>query len=142
MAHIDWNSDYALGNDMLDRQHRKLIELYNAFDRMARTGSDLETPVTKTLEALQLLHEYMLYHFRYEETVMANQGYPKLARHWRQHKDFDYKLFAYIRRLETGLHVEPDEVLELIRLWILEHIQGEDKEMQSYLQERAEEGHA
>jgi len=86
------------------------------------------------LDSLQLLHEYMLYHFRYEEMLMANHGYPGLAQHWRQHKDFDYKLFAYIRRLETNRLVSQSEILDMIHRWLIEHIQQEDKQMQRYFE--------
>ena len=126
MAQIDWHDNLSVGNDIIDRQHRKWIELYNAFERIMDSHEPHEALLQK-LDALQLMHEYMLYHFRYEETLMANLRFPGLARHWRQHKDFDYKLFAYIRRLETGKLVTREELLTMIHKWPIEHIREEDK---------------
>lgn len=138
MAQIDWQDSLSVGNDTIDRQHRKWIELYNTFDRLMRNNSPLEAQPLK-LDALQLMHEYMLYHFRYEETLMANIGYPELPQHWRQHKDFDYKLFAYIRCLETDRFVSQSEILDMIQKWLLEHIQHEDQKMQRYLESKNQE---
>lgn len=138
MAQIDWQSGLVTGNDTIDRQHRKWIELYNAFDKIMAEYDPHEGGSQK-LDSLQLLHEYMLYHFRYEEMLMANHGYPGLTQHWRQHKDFDYKLFAYIRRLETGKLVPRDELVDMVHQWLIDHIQREDKEMQHYLEEKSEE---
>lgn len=138
MAQIDWHSGLAVGNDTIDRQHRKWIELYNAFAQIMSSHSPHEATEVK-LDALQLLHEYMLYHFRYEEMLMANNGYPGLTQHWRQHKDFDYKLFAYIRRLETGRLVPREELLEMVQGWLVTHIQQEDRQMQDFLDARYQE---
>lgn len=135
MAQIEWHEGLSVGNDTIDRQHRKWIEIYNAFDRIMNDHSPHEAENHK-LDTLQLLHEYMLYHFRYEEMLMANNGYPGLAQHWRQHKDFDYKLFAYIRRLETGKLISNDEIQDMVRQWLIDHIQKEDRKMQMYLDER------
>lgn len=132
MAQIDWNEDLSVGNDTIDRQHRKWIDLCNTFDRIMTEHSPHEADNLK-LDALQLMHEYMLYHFRYEEMLMANSAYPGLAQHWRQHKDFDYKLFAYIRRLETGKHISSDEILGMVSQWVVDHISHEDRKMQLYL---------
>jgi hemerythrin len=138
MAQIDWQDTLSVGNDTIDRQHRKWIELYNTFDRVMTDNSPHEAQSSK-LDALQLMHEYMLYHFRYEEMLMANHGYPGLAQHWRQHKDFDYKLFAYIRRLETDRLVSRSEILDMLHKWLVEHIQQEDQQMQRYLEEKSHE---
>jgi len=138
MAQIDWQDTLSVGNDTIDRQHRKWIELYNTFDRVMTDNSPHEAQSLK-LDALQLMHEYMLYHFRYEEMLMANHGYPGLAQHWRQHKDFDYKLFAYIRRLETDRLVSRSEILDMLHKWLVEHIQQEDQQMQRYLEEKSHE---
>jgi len=135
MALIDWQSDFSVGNETIDRQHKKWIELYNTFHRIMTDHSPHDAFELK-LDALQLLHEYMLYHFRCEEMLMAEEGYPDLTRHWRLHKDFDYKLFAYIRRLETGQFVATDEVLDLFRQWVTNHIQREDREVHQYIRQR------
>ncbi|SHO44729.1 bacteriohemerythrin [Desulfopila aestuarii] len=138
MAQIDWQDNLSVGNDTIDRQHRKWIELYNAFDRVMTDNNPHEARHLK-IDSLQLMHEYMLYHFRYEEMLMANHGYPGLAQHWRQHKDFDYKLFAYIRLLETDKLISRSELLDMIHKWLIEHIQQEDQQMQRYFEERSRE---
>lgn len=141
MAKIEWNNGFSVGNDTIDRQHRKLVELYNTFARVMKESDPLGTRGPK-VEALQIMHEYAVYHFRYEEHYMANLDYPGLLHHWRMHKDFDYKIFAYLRRLETGRLVSSDEVLGMLRQWLTEHILQEDMGVRKFLESRAEAEHA
>jgi hemerythrin len=68
---------------------------------------------------------------------MASLGFPELPHHWRLHKDFDYKIFAYIRKLETGKIISNDEVLGMVHKWLLEHLAHEDKLLRIFLEKMA-----
>lgn len=135
MAHIEWDEVFSVGNETIDRQHRKWIELYNTFDRLMTESNSVESNGLK-LDALQLMHEYTLYHFRYEESFMAKLSYPELPQHWRLHKDFDYKVFAYIRKLETGRLVSKSEILDMLREWLLNHLIQEDSRLRFFLESK------
>ncbi len=133
MAQIEWDDAFTLGNDAIDRQHRKWIELYNTLDGLLSVN-EIVLPTTGThIDALQIMQEYTLYHFRYEENIMANAGYPGLSQHWRLHKDFDYKIFAYLRKMEMGKMFSNTELLDLLRKWLIDHILHEDMRVKQYL---------
>lgn len=137
MEQIDWDDSFSFGNEIIDRQHRKWIELYNTLVK-AMSESTPAAFSGVSVDALQVMHEYTLYHFRYEENVMANAGYPGLAHHWRLHKDFDYKIFAYLRKMETGKLVSNSELLDMLRKWLINHIFQEDMKVHRFLKKRVE----
>lgn len=66
---------------------------------------------------------------------MKKIAYPYLPKHWRLHKDFDYKVFESIRQIESGGIVLNSEIMTVIKDWLVNHILREDKKIQHY-QER------
>lgn len=135
MAQIEWDDTFILGNEIIDKQHRKWIELYNNLDNLL-SDNEFNHPSGAHIDALQIMQEYTLYHFRYEENIMANSGYPELSQHWRLHKDFDYKIFAYLRKMETGSFFSNKELLDLLRKWLIDHIQHEDMRVRGFLKKK------
>ncbi len=131
MAPIHWQQSYAIDNGTIDKQHRSWIALYNDLDKVLSEGS-LEQYAQAKLKALQAMHEYTLYHFHFEENYMKSIGYPDLTQHWRLHKDFNYRIFEYIRRIESGSVVFNTEIISIIRSWLLNHIQKEDMKIRHF----------
>lgn len=63
MAPIKWDESYSVGEAVIDRQHRGLIDLINALDDDVEVGF--------VLDQLTL---YVADHFRTEEELMAGRG--------------------------------------------------------------------
>jgi hemerythrin-like metal-binding protein len=96
------------------------------------------TEIAKTkVEALQAMQEYGIYHFRSEENFMKSIGYPDLPHHWRLHKDFDYKVFHYIREIETGEVVKNTEIIAFLREWLIDHVMKEDMKIRQFLKKNS-----
>ncbi len=131
MAQIEWDSTFSTGNDTIDKQHRKWIQLYNDVDHVLHKTDPADSARIK-IEALKAMQDYALYHFRFEENYMKEIHYPELAQHWRLHKDFDYRIFEYIRQLEIGGVILNSEILTVTRKWLIDHILTEDMKILKY----------
>lgn len=131
MPPIEWDESFSIGNETIDSQHKRWIELYNELDRVMMDSIPTDL-VRLKINALQIMQEYTGYHFRYEENFMKKIGYPELASHWRQHKNFDYKVFEYLRHIEKGGIVLNTEIIKVIRDWLIHHILHEDMKIRSF----------
>lgn len=131
MPQIEWEVSFSIGDETIDKQHQKWIALYNKVDKILLESNPTEFAKMK-VEALEDMKQYALYHFSYEENFMKKINYPDLPRHWRLHKDFDYKVFELIRQIESGGMLLNSEILTVIRDWLIEHILTEDMKIRQF----------
>ncbi|WP_136810207.1 bacteriohemerythrin [Desulfosediminicola flagellatus] len=131
MPQIEWEVSFSIGDETIDKQHQKWIALYNKVDKMLLESNPTEFAEMK-VEALEEMKQYALYHFSYEENFMKKINYPDLPRHWRLHKDFDYKVFELIRQIESGGILLHSELLTVMRDWLIEHILKEDMKIRQF----------
>lgn len=121
MPIIKWCDTYAVGNERMDEEHKRLIEMVNkAFD-----SQDCQKSI---LEQLTMdMKEYAIMHFSTEEKYMNDYAYPGTPKHVAEHNQF--------KALANG-DEEPDPI-ELIRFladWLNTHISDSDKALGLYLQ--------
>lgn len=60
-----WNDNFNTGLDVVDQQHRKLVELLNLMASHVAFGSDM--PQLNVI--FDKLTDYTVYHFQTEETI-------------------------------------------------------------------------
>ncbi len=128
---IKWTQHFAVGVDILDRQHREL------FRRMNRLAEQLDMDASKApvADALRFLLVYVEVHVNEEEQFMKLHKYPRLEQHRRAHAGF-------LRRLEQ-LIAEPresysrEEIRSLLADWIANHIRRADMDFGHYLETQA-----
>ncbi len=117
---ITWKSYYSVGEPSLDNQHKKILalvsEVYEAVERR-----DDDAAVRRVLKELS---RYALTHFRYEEQLMRDCGYPHVAEHSALHEEFRQRARAW--EAEANLLTARDLLLFLKQWWV-GHIQSEDK---------------
>lgn len=125
MEPLEWNEALAIGHPEIDSQHRELFERANQF--FAAAGERRNQG--EIARAFSYLDTYVRFHFVREETLMRGLGYPGLAGHREQHRD-------YIRRLDSvksQFDSEGDSAAValaldgLLRLWLLEHVAEADR---------------
>jgi hemerythrin len=134
-----WEETMATGDPDMDRQHRQIIELV---DRLDAIGTDEAAWMTHAHEVLDQVMDLTVTHFTTEELLMAQVGYPADAqeRMLEQHRDF--KAYARIRVLEfragdrSGLALLPG----FLRLWLIEHEFGLDRELVSWIRSHSDDG--
>lgn len=121
MQRFVWSADIEIGHQIIDSQHRQLFRLANAADAMIGKGSPKEVE-----RCLSDLIAYTRTHFRAEEGLLKTNLFPDLAAHRREHE-------ALSRRVQdlwaNRAAVTPEQLLDLLAGWIVDHIQGTDQEL-------------
>ena len=76
--------DLVTGNELIDNEHKELIDRVNKLVESCENGKEKVTAV-KTLDFLM---DYTEFHFSDEEKLQQEVGYDKLEQHKGQHEDF------------------------------------------------------
>ncbi|CAG0975556.1 Bacteriohemerythrin [Rhodocyclaceae bacterium] len=125
-AYIEWSPAMEIGHAAVDRQHKKL------FDLAASLVQDPDH--LRVMRTLATLSEYVVVHFRDEEQLLADIGYPGLAAHKQAHDAFRTRLARlYGNAGGMGLDSIAAEVRQLINDWLANHILIADREYAAYL---------
>ena len=120
------------GNELIDNEHKELIDRVNKLVESCENGKEKVTDV-KTLDFLM---DYTDFHFSYEEKLQQEVGYDKLEQHKVQHEDFKKSVDELRQMLEeeegpTDAFVEA--VNKNISQWLVNHIQGWDKAVAEFI---------
>lgn len=134
MAAMVWNDSYSVGNAVLDSDHRILINLTNQLYDAVDTGQSREVVGS----VLNVLVEYVEHHFRREEAILAQAGFPSLDKHKLMHHGLEKQVYDIRDRWHAGERMAlDDEVLELLKKWLTDHILVSDKGYSSWIAETA-----
>lgn len=130
--YIKWNDNYSVGINSIDQQHKKLINLINQL----QTAVDYSTGEEFEREALDALVDYTKTHFTYEESLMEQYGYPDYQPHAAEHK----KMIKQVEDVLTEYNKDHDKAiahaLSFLKGWLINHINGTDKQYSSFLLEK------
>ncbi|MCM5553919.1 bacteriohemerythrin [Pleomorphomonas sp. NRK KF1] len=130
MPIMEWNEKLSVGVASLDNDHKKLValvnELYDAIQ--AGKGADKLGPV------LDSLISYTVFHFQNEEKFFAQTGYPASAAHKQEHEALTKQAVAIQTKFKSGAAGTLTlEVMNFLRNWLINHIQGSDKKYGPHL---------
>ena len=128
MSKILWDNSYSIGNEVIDKQHRELIEYFNAAHEHMLSNQNTGS---LGINALVRLVEYCRYHFAFEEEYMEEIGFTEIQRHKEIHKAFYTKLNQDLQQLGQRELVLTSEILKTFENWIVHHILNEDKKISS-----------
>lgn len=120
MAHLKWTSDLNTGIEVIDNQHRRIVDYINALYDASLTQNRDE--IAKVLEQLV---EYTLSHFAFEEEMQAEAGYPFVKAHQKVHQLFVRRVSEFKQRFERGEDIA-EPLLSLLRTWLINHIRRDD----------------
>jgi hemerythrin len=129
MAHIEWTNDLDTGIDVIDNQHKRIVEYINKLDDTRQTH-DLEE-VGKVLDELV---DYTLSHFTFEESLMEEAGYPFINAHKRVHELFVRRVSDYLQRFKMGEDIS-EELLNTLKAWLINHIRNDDNDYSESVRE-------
>jgi hemerythrin len=124
---IEWSSEFALGIDEIDEQHKTLVGMINALDA--------STHGTSGAADLRLLlgeiTDYVRDHFAFEERLMAGGGCSQelVTRHLGEHAYFRSVLKDLTSDFENGRRNVTVTLIEYLVHWLLHHIAVVDRAM-------------
>ena len=114
MLVFPWLSEYSVGVDSIDNQHKKLVELLNTLaDRMSEgKGND----VLKVI--FDELVKYTVYHFDEEEKYFDRIDYPQADEHRKEHKELIEQASNLQADFESGKIGISIEVMRFLKKWL------------------------
>ena len=126
---VEWKDEYSVGIDSIDQQHKKLLNLINQL----QTAVDYSTGDEFERDALDELVDYTKTHFSYEEGLMRDNEYPDFEPHKAQHEKMLKKVEEVLAEYEQDHDTAMSNAAEYLKDWLINHINGTDKEYSSYL---------
>jgi hemerythrin-like metal-binding protein len=124
MLGMEWNDNLSVGVETFDKQHKKLIDLFNAFFASIQNKEGKER-MEKVINGLK---QYTVEHFKSEEDKMVLYKFPGYISHKKDHDDFVKAVIDFENRFKQGKMVLTIELTNFIKDWISDHIMKIDKQ--------------
>lgn len=132
MTVITFDDNLITGNKTIDEQHKELIDRIQQFV----SACESEDARVKAIKMLDYLDEYTEFHFKEEEKLQKDVGYPGLEEHIKKHEEFRHTvkvLYDYLDENEG-----PDEkFMEQVKInvidWLFGHIKTFDRSVAEYI---------
>ncbi len=129
---IAWDDALSVNIQLIDRQHRKLVDMINELFAALRAGRGNEV-LAPILDALVT---YTAQHFAEEERMMASHNYPELANHQDAHRQLVARVTEFQQKLRQGQATISSDLFNFLKSWLLHHIKEEDKAYGPYLNQK------
>jgi hemerythrin len=121
MKKLIWSDNLNTGIQVIDRQHRRIVDYINRLYESHKNGSSKE----ETGNVIDELIDYTLTHFAFEETMLEDVDYAELD----AHKVFHDQFIQQVRELRQRFEEHEPASIELNNLmvaWLFNHILHED----------------
>ncbi|MBL8486547.1 MAG: hemerythrin family protein [Rhodocyclaceae bacterium] len=123
---MEWTDALSTGNALLDEHHREIF----------RWIAELESAATENrtlfgVYVITRLNRYVREHFKVEEALMRQAGYPKLAEHIAEHEAFRHRIGEmHVHSIAREI---PKETVDYLNGWLTNHIARTDMEYVPFL---------
>lgn len=127
----EFSENLITGNELIDSQHKELIDRINKLMDSCELGSGKVTAIN----TLDYLSDYTNTHFADEEQLQKDIGYPDYDKHKAQHETFKKtiaELHEMLQEEEGPTAVFVEKVEENVIKWFYTHIQGFDRSVAEY----------
>ena len=119
---MEWSEKFNIGIDVIDNQHRQILDYINALEKIRATGAREQIK-----DVFDDLIDYTQSHFSFEENLLAQVNYQFLPSHRSIHELFVKRLKDYRQRFDNGESVV-DDLHRLLSKWLINHIQHDDQD--------------
>ncbi len=126
---IEWNDAFSVGIQKIDEQHKKFFSITNLLFDSMRGAQDREV-IGSVLKELQ---QYVVYHFKAEESLMKMYNYPNMNAHKQEHDGAIHIVNKLVLDYERGIHTVDIELLKFLSDWIQSHILQVDRKYIPYV---------
>lgn len=121
---IQWLEQFATGEAVIDDQHKRILMLAN-------NTSEASSKAEMINIAKQLIR-CTESHFKYEEDLMREIGFPGLTQHRDEHERLFTRLNMIIKSIEANV-LNKVSLDALISDWAVNHIPKSDMEISAFL---------
>ena len=128
---ISWSENYSTGIELVDNQHKELVNLTNELYRACRSGSSRAEAVFK--DAMSRMVDYVRFHFSTEQMIFDLIKYPDAKEHKKQHDTMVMNILDAVKEFSKGSKFVPHNFVRTLKDWILSHIAVYDKAYSTYI---------
>ena len=121
MAKFVWTDQLNIGIDVIDQQHRRIVEYINQLDDARDSGHTQE----EIAAVLGQLVDYTLSHFAFEESMQEEANYPFSKAHKKVHDLFTQRVAEYQTRFNKGEDITK-ALSSMLVTWLFNHIKRDD----------------
>jgi hemerythrin len=128
---IAWRDSLSIGVEDIDNQHKQLLSHFDQLLKACEAGKGLE----ELKRLLNFLDEYVVKHFKDEESIQRLRNYPGYEAHKKEHESF----IARLKTLKQEISIEGValhhlmETNNLLLKWLINHISTVDVQLGTYL---------
>ncbi len=119
---IEWDNKYSVGISIIDNEHKKLIGIINKVILLQHNSSSPED----IKEVISEMNKYIHAHFAAEEAYMVKFDYPDYENHRKEHQAFSIQTMAFLDKVTNSNRRLVCEILEHLKSWLVNHVQGTD----------------
>lgn len=139
MTELQWNDEFQSNVEILDEQHRKVIDLLNDLNGYAKAG---QISLKQVENAIDILDEYVTLHFQLEESYSLKYNFPKYEQLVQEHNIFRsfykslryyYSKYSEIREISSNMIIYLNV---LMTEWFKTHITTLDKEFALFIKDK------
>jgi hemerythrin len=123
MALIQWSKSLSVNVREIDRQHRKVVGLFNELNDSMRQSKGKDA-LGKNFNDLI---GYLRAHFKTEERYFDQFDFSETFQHKLMHLDFIEKVSGFKNNFEKGRTKFPMKEMDFLSDWLQDHIQLADK---------------
>ncbi|WIO73687.1 bacteriohemerythrin [Porticoccaceae bacterium LTM1] len=121
MSHFVWTGEYELGIDVIDQQHRRIVDYIN---RVCEVVNESKSRGCINIVLADLV-DYTFSHLVFEEAMLEEAGYQDLPEHTVAHTTFTKLIKDMQRRCEQGEDIAGDLAV-FLQQWLISHIMSDD----------------
>ena len=134
---LKWEKHLSVGVAEIDRQHKMLIDKFNAFMSACKE----ERGADEVFRLFSFLDAYVITHFADEERLMQRIGYPDYQKHRHKHQKFIRDVVSFKERFKNEGPTQPliTSAGLLMTGWLIEHISGMDRAIGKFMLEQGKE---
>lgn len=122
MSLLKWKTEYSVGVQEIDNQHKKLVELINKlFDVMKQGRANAVLG-----QILNELSSYAFSHFKTKEKYFKLFDYVEAEKHREIHQTFVKEITKFKNAFDAGQITLSIRIFAFLKDWLHNHILGED----------------
>jgi hemerythrin len=121
MGKFVWTEQLNIGIEVIDQQHRRIVEYINQLDD-ARSNNLSREEIRWLLNDLV---DYTVSHFAFEESLQEEARYPFFKSHKKVHDLFAQRVGEFQAKFEQGEDVSKG-LNSMLVTWLFNHIKRDD----------------
>jgi hemerythrin-like metal-binding protein len=135
---VTWSEKYAVGIELIDNQHRELVNLTNKLYQASRINESTLSQVFK--DAMSQMVEYVRFHFTAELELLKRIKYPEYEKHKNLHDVLVKQILDSAKAAGEGKKFIPYKFTNDLKDWVFGHIAIFDQNYAAYVRDQKKKG--